>query len=72
MHSFLVLPMQRITRLPLLVDVSILISSVNVCLAVLHISIIHFGFQAICHRCEPGSDEFVKTDAALKAVNKVT
>ncbi|XP_001631658.3 rho guanine nucleotide exchange factor 26 isoform X5 [Nematostella vectensis] len=45
-QSFLVLPMQRITRLPLLVD-------------------------AICHRCEEGSDEFVRTDKALKSINKV-
>ncbi|KAK3715470.1 hypothetical protein QZH41_018489, partial [Actinostola sp. cb2023] len=46
LQSFLVLPMQRITRLPLLVN-------------------------AICHRCEPGSDDFINTDAALKAIHKV-
>lgn len=44
MQSFLTLPMQRITRLPLLVD-------------------------AICSRCEPGSDEFHATDKALNTVN---
>jgi len=27
--------------------------------------------QAICHRCEPGSDEYSKTDRALAAINKV-
>lgn len=46
LQSFLVLPMQRITRLPLLVN-------------------------AICTRCEPGSDEFVKSDRALAAINKI-
>lgn len=46
LQSFLVLPMQRITRLPLLVN-------------------------AICHRCEPGSDEYSKTDRALAAINKI-
>ena len=30
-----------------------------------------FILQAICRRCTPGSDEFVKTDTALKALNKV-
>jgi len=28
-------------------------------------------FQAICQRCEAGSDEFNKTDRALAAINKV-
>ncbi|KAJ7379711.1 Rho guanine nucleotide exchange factor 26 [Desmophyllum pertusum] len=46
LQSFLVLPMQRITRLPLLVN-------------------------AICHRCEAGSDEYIKTDRALAAINKI-
>lgn len=30
-----------------------------------------FSFQAICHRCEAGSEEFNKTDRALAAINKV-
>ncbi|KAL9970188.1 hypothetical protein ACROYT_G022522 [Oculina patagonica] len=46
LQSFLVLPMQRITRLPLLVN-------------------------AICHRCEAGSEEYMKTDRALAAINKI-
>ncbi|XP_066932051.1 rho guanine nucleotide exchange factor 16-like isoform X2 [Clytia hemisphaerica] len=46
LQSFLTLPMQRITRLPLLVD-------------------------AICRRCTPASEEFEKTDTALKALNAV-
>ena len=28
-------------------------------------------FQAICRRCTPGSEEFEKTDTALKALNEV-
>lgn len=46
LQSFLVLPMQRITRLPLLVN-------------------------AICQRCQAGSEEFNKTDRALAAINKL-
>lgn len=46
LQSFLMLPMQRITRLPLLMD-------------------------AICRHCEPGSEEFSKTDKALSAIHQV-